>query len=264
MFVHHLGALTSPRLIVNFPTKRHWRNASRLDDIRAGLTALVNLVITERISSIAVPPLGCGNGGLDWNHVRPVIVAAFAALPEVDVQLFEQRVGASEDRTPTTARPRPGRAVAPGRAVPPNRPRDLLPGKGQSPHPAKQVCSRVWPKVIFKTIPEPVPSASAMKGGTPSARRPSRTDSVMASSKDLTFRAEWRSLTAPSCGWHRAKIGGVVRTQRPALTRTHGRRRNGDSSARCVVENASAPLRTGRPGRRTRPVTVGFARAPLG
>src|SRR5690349_8544281 len=66
MFVFATGYLTNPRLIINFPTKRDWRSKSRLEDIEAGLIDLVAVVRSERITSIAIPPLGCGNGGLQW------------------------------------------------------------------------------------------------------------------------------------------------------------------------------------------------------
>ena len=80
--------LIHPRYLINLPTKRHWRGKSRMADIDAGLADLVRAVRERGIRSIAVPPLGCGLGGLDWNDVRPRIEAAFAALPDVDVRLF--------------------------------------------------------------------------------------------------------------------------------------------------------------------------------
>ena len=100
------GELTGPRFIVNFPTKRHWRGKSLIEDIDAGLDALVEEVRRLKIASIAVPPLGCGNGGLRWSDVRPRIHKAFAALPEVRVLLFEPK-GApdAEDAVIRTSRP---------------------------------------------------------------------------------------------------------------------------------------------------------------
>ncbi|MCX5746412.1 MAG: macro domain-containing protein [Proteobacteria bacterium] len=87
--MHVVRSLASPHFILNFPTKKHWRNPSRLEYIEAGLRDLVAQVRAFGIRSIAVPPLGCGNGGLDWSDVRPRIERAFAALPEVRVVLFE-------------------------------------------------------------------------------------------------------------------------------------------------------------------------------
>ncbi len=89
MLIHQTGQLAGVRFIVNFPTKRHWRGKSKLEDIDAGLAALVRDVDRLGITSIAVPPLGCGLGGLDWKDVRPRIEGAFAALPDVRVLVFE-------------------------------------------------------------------------------------------------------------------------------------------------------------------------------
>jgi len=82
------GLLGGPRWIINFPTKGHWRAGSRMADIETGLQDLVATIKRLHICSIAVPPLGCGNGGLDWNEVRPRIESAFAELPEIRVLVF--------------------------------------------------------------------------------------------------------------------------------------------------------------------------------
>lgn len=89
MFVHATHDLLNPKYLINFPTKRHWKGKSRIEDIKAGLKALVDEVSRLGIQSIAIPPLGCGNGGLSWEEVRPLIYAAFAGLPEVQVLLYE-------------------------------------------------------------------------------------------------------------------------------------------------------------------------------
>lgn len=88
LVVPTLGA-GNPKYIINFPTKRHWKGKSRIEDIDSGLRALIAEVRARGITSIAVPPLGCGLGGLHWSDVRPRIEQAFAALPGVEVQLFE-------------------------------------------------------------------------------------------------------------------------------------------------------------------------------
>ncbi|MGH9424939.1 MAG: type II toxin-antitoxin system antitoxin DNA ADP-ribosyl glycohydrolase DarG, partial [Terriglobia bacterium] len=80
--------MLNPRYIINFPTKGHWRSRSRIEDIEAGLAALAGEIRKRGIKSIAVPPLGCGNGGLDWRVVRPAIERALAELPEVRVLLY--------------------------------------------------------------------------------------------------------------------------------------------------------------------------------
>lgn len=88
MLVFEIGSFTNPRYIINFPTKRHWKAKSRLEDIEEGLTELIEVIKTKQITSIAVPPLGCGNGGLRWEDVRPRIEAAFAEIPDVQILLF--------------------------------------------------------------------------------------------------------------------------------------------------------------------------------
>ncbi len=71
MHVYDRGQMFNPRYIINFPTKRHWKGKSKIADIKAGLDALVEELRNWGIKSIAIPPLGCGYGGLDWDDVRP-------------------------------------------------------------------------------------------------------------------------------------------------------------------------------------------------
>jgi len=89
MFVVPTNRLDNPKYIINFPTKRHWKGKSRIEDIDAGLVDLVEVVRRENIKSVAIPPLGCGNGGLDWSEVRPRILKALAALPDVQMSVYE-------------------------------------------------------------------------------------------------------------------------------------------------------------------------------
>ena len=98
MFVFETGQLTPPRFIVNFPTKRHWRGKSRIEDIDAGLADLVRVIRDKSIRSIAIPPLGSGLGGLDWNKVRPYIERALGALDDVQVLVFEPKGAPSSDK----------------------------------------------------------------------------------------------------------------------------------------------------------------------
>src|SRR5215470_1216970 len=81
MHVFDRGQMFNPRYIINFPTKRHWKGKSKLADIKAGLDALVQELTTRGIKSVAIPPLGCGHGGLDWNVVRPLIERAMEQVP---------------------------------------------------------------------------------------------------------------------------------------------------------------------------------------
>lgn len=114
MLVFVTGQLTNPRFIINFPTKRHWRGRSRIGDIEAGLKALVKEVRDRRIKSLAVPPLGCGLGGLDWRDVRPRIERALAALMDVRTVVYEPSEDAGAPSVSTAAKtPK----ITPGRAV---------------------------------------------------------------------------------------------------------------------------------------------------
>lgn len=81
--------------ILNFPTKRHWRDNSLLQDIEDGLKYLAGSYERIGIQSIAMPPLGCGLGGLKWSDVQPLIVKHLGAIPDLDVYVYEpQMVGA--------------------------------------------------------------------------------------------------------------------------------------------------------------------------
>lgn len=89
MFVFETGRLESPRYIINFPTKRHWRGASKMSDIEAGLEALAGEIKSRGIRSVALPPLGSGLGGLDWPDVRAAIEKLLSGLPDVAITVFE-------------------------------------------------------------------------------------------------------------------------------------------------------------------------------
>lgn len=82
-------SLLGPRWIIHFPTKKHWRNPSEMAWVREGLKDLVRVIRREGIRSIALPPLGCGNGGLQWPLVRREIEAALSMLEDVEVTVFE-------------------------------------------------------------------------------------------------------------------------------------------------------------------------------
>ena len=113
MFVVSTGNLFNPRYIINFPTKRHWKGKSKIEDIQTGLKALIQEVKQLGITSIAVPPLGCGNGGLSWKTVKPLIESAFLELPNVQVLLFEpQGTPEADAMLVATEKPRMTRARA--------------------------------------------------------------------------------------------------------------------------------------------------------
>jgi len=98
MFVYETGHLMSPRFIINFPTKRHWRDKSRIEEIESGLADLAKVIRDLGLRSIAIPPLGCGLGGLSWNEVRPRIERALADLADVQVVVFEPNGAPASDK----------------------------------------------------------------------------------------------------------------------------------------------------------------------
>jgi O-acetyl-ADP-ribose deacetylase (regulator of RNase III) len=114
MFVFRTNTLQNPRFVINFPTKKHWRGKSRLEYVEAGLRSLIEVIRSERIHSVAVPPLGCGSGGLDWEQVKSRIEAAFAELPNVGVFLYAPQ-GAPDPDEMKIATTRP--SMTPGRAA---------------------------------------------------------------------------------------------------------------------------------------------------
>lgn len=80
--------INGEKFIINFPTKEHWKGASRYEFIESGLKALSNFISKKNIKSIALPPLGCGNGGLDWEIVKPMIERHLDGL-DCDIQVYE-------------------------------------------------------------------------------------------------------------------------------------------------------------------------------
>ena len=113
MFVFETGAL-APRYIVNFPTKRHWRGRSRMEDVEAGLKALAAEIEARNIRSLAIPPLACGLGGLAWDDVRPRIEAALVGFDDLEAVIFRPD-GAPEAKDMVRLREVP--EMTPGRAV---------------------------------------------------------------------------------------------------------------------------------------------------
>ena len=99
VFVFETGTIVPPHYVINFPTKRHWRGKSRIEDIQSGLESLAHEIRSRGIRSIAIPPLGSGLGGLYWPSVRIHMEAVLGALDDVEIVIFE-----------------PGRVPADGRA----------------------------------------------------------------------------------------------------------------------------------------------------
>jgi len=114
MFIYETGRLTNPRYIVNFPTKRHWKGKSRMEDVDAGLIALAEEIRARNIRSIAIPPLGSGLGGLDWSSVRPKIEVVLRGIADLKVVVFEPSEVLADERANSssdTPKMTPGRAA---------------------------------------------------------------------------------------------------------------------------------------------------------
>ena len=88
MFVYRLDQITNPKYIINFPTKRHWKGKSRISDIDDGLKDLQRIIKKMNIKSIAIPPLGSGLGGLDWNDVKKRIEDSLSNFSSLKVVIY--------------------------------------------------------------------------------------------------------------------------------------------------------------------------------
>lgn len=111
MFVFETDTLTNPKYIINFPTKRHWRGKSRIEDIESGLKALIDEIRARGIRAIAIPPLGSGLGGLNWADVRPRIVEALSAIDDLQAIIFEPNTAPVETMSRNVPKMTPGRAA---------------------------------------------------------------------------------------------------------------------------------------------------------
>lgn len=89
MFVTQTGELMGAKWIVNFPTKQDWRAKSKMKWVEDGLVDLRHFIIENKVGSIAIPPLGAGNGGLEWEAVKPKIEQALDDLEGVEIWVFE-------------------------------------------------------------------------------------------------------------------------------------------------------------------------------
>ena len=111
MLVVPTGRLDGPQYVINFPTKKHWRSPSRMEYIEAGLVDLRRAIVEHNIRSIAIPPLGAGNGGLDWEDVRPRVWDALGDLDGVSVHVY------APSRAPRTVDERANLRMSWGRAL---------------------------------------------------------------------------------------------------------------------------------------------------
>ncbi len=89
MFTTDTGQIT-PKFIINFPTKEHWKGRSKIEFIEKGMKELVETIKTNQIKSIAIPPLGCGNGGLKWSIVKPIILNELKNIgSDIEIIIYE-------------------------------------------------------------------------------------------------------------------------------------------------------------------------------
>jgi len=89
MLVTPTNELSGPQWVIHFPTKEHWRRPSQMEWIERGLVDLARVIHEKEIRSVALPPLGCGNGGLEWSEVRQRIESVLGPLEGVGIFAFE-------------------------------------------------------------------------------------------------------------------------------------------------------------------------------
>lgn len=112
MFIFENHSLSNPKYIINFPTKRHWKSKSKLQDIEDGLKSFKEDLNHLNINSVSVPPLGCGNGGLSWDVVKPLIVSYLQDV-NLDIFIYEPSGAPSPEKMPIrTTKPKMTKARA--------------------------------------------------------------------------------------------------------------------------------------------------------
>ncbi len=89
MFITRYDDILESKFIINFPTKQHWKGASKIEYVEDGLEDLIKNIKKLKVKSVAIPPLGAGLGGLDWEIVKNKIVEAFSSIEDVDVVIYE-------------------------------------------------------------------------------------------------------------------------------------------------------------------------------
>jgi len=112
MFVYNTG-LDLPKIIINFPTKKHWRNPSKMEYVEEGLDDFIRVIQENNIKSVAIPPLGCGNGGLKWTEVKTLIIKKIEPLSEkIHFVIYEPGfVGVEAKKTKSVDKLTPARAM---------------------------------------------------------------------------------------------------------------------------------------------------------
>jgi O-acetyl-ADP-ribose deacetylase (regulator of RNase III)/uncharacterized protein YwgA len=98
------------KLVINFPTKTDWRKPSEYIYIEQGLRALAKLIADNHIKSVAIPPLGAGNGGLEWNRVKAMIELYLSSL-DCEVQIYQPNAQIQEAMKKERVKLTPARAM---------------------------------------------------------------------------------------------------------------------------------------------------------
>lgn len=96
-FVYAIPNTNPQKFIINFPTKNHWRNPSKLEYIEKGLDNLVNIIDEYNLTSVTMPALGCGNGNLDWELVKPLIEKKLSHLENITFTVYEPNSDSTEN-----------------------------------------------------------------------------------------------------------------------------------------------------------------------
>ncbi|OYQ45628.1 type II toxin-antitoxin system antitoxin DNA ADP-ribosyl glycohydrolase DarG [Flavobacterium aurantiibacter] len=102
--------LPGKKIIINFPTKTNWRLPSEYQYIESGLAELVKVIKEKNIKSIAIPPLGSGNGGLDWNKVKPILEKHLSNL-DCEIFIYEPSAAIQEALKKERVKLTPARAM---------------------------------------------------------------------------------------------------------------------------------------------------------
>lgn len=102
------------KLIINFPTKKHWRHRSKYEYVEKGLKALRELLQEKQVNSVAIPPLGCGHGGLQWSKIKQLMEDYLGDLT-LDVLIYQPNENIKkmlqQEETKQKARLTPARAL---------------------------------------------------------------------------------------------------------------------------------------------------------
>jgi O-acetyl-ADP-ribose deacetylase (regulator of RNase III) len=110
LVVRDASLATGDKVIINFPTKKDWRKPSEYSFIESGLKDLVRIIREENIQSIAIPPLGAGNGGLDWQRVKEILEKHLSSL-SIEVFIYEPNAVIQEAMKKERVKLTPARAM---------------------------------------------------------------------------------------------------------------------------------------------------------